>query len=394
MPDSFGLYIHVPFCSVRCGYCDFNTYVPGEVGSDAGPDTYLRALVSELEQATEQFDLPAADTLFFGGGTPSLLGADTLTHILDTVRSTMGLAPGAEVTTECNPESTSQRFFDTLRSGGFTRISMGMQSTAPHVLRVLQRSHTPGRALAAVHEAKAAGFDHINVDLIYGTPTETLDDLQRSVDAVLDTPVDHVSAYSLIVEPGTAMARRVATGELTPNTDDEMAQRYELVDRALRAAGMQWYEVSNWSLPGGECRHNLLYWRDGDWWGAGPGAHGKVHNTRYVNLKHPRTYAQALLGEGEATPHRQSVLPRLAVHSVEPLTPLERHEEKVLTGLRLREGMAEEELGVSTGLAAELERKISQGLLWRPEPGRVALTDEHRLLADGIIIDLLAATDE
>ena len=209
-----GLYIHVPFCTTRCGYCDFNTYTPGEDGTSS-VGTYLNALEAELDQAAAEWDRPGPpSTVFLGGGTPSLLGADGLTRVLGAVRRSLGLAPGAEVTTESNPESTSPEFFSALLEAGYTRISLGMQSASAHVLKVLERNHTPGRATAAAQEALAAGFDHVNLDLIYGTPTETDDDLRRSIDAALSTGVDHISAYSLIVEDGTAMARKVRKGQL------------------------------------------------------------------------------------------------------------------------------------------------------------------------------------
>ncbi|MGH3977596.1 MAG: coproporphyrinogen-III oxidase family protein, partial [Pseudonocardiaceae bacterium] len=285
----FGVYVHVPFCATRCGYCDFNTYTPRELGALQGPPTPLQAAAngyqpgsssppaSWLEAVRRELDLatrvlgapPPADTVFVGGGTPSLLGAGGLAAVLDAVRSTVGLARGAEVTTEANPESTSPEFFAGLRAAGYTRVSLGMQSAAPHVLAVLDRQHSPGRATAAASEARAAGFGHVNLDLIYGTPGETRDDLAASLDAVLAAGVDHVSAYALVVEDGTALARRVARGELPPPDDDVLAQRYEQLDTALSAAGLHWYEVSNWAASdAARCRHNLGYWRGGDWWGA------------------------------------------------------------------------------------------------------------------------------
>src|SRR3954470_8862963 len=244
----FGVYVHVPFCAARCGYCDFNTYTPSELaGSGASPDGGLDAGRRELELARAVVGSRPVDTVFVGGGTPSLLGAERLATVLDEVRSTFGLAPGAEVTTESNPESTSPSFFEGLAVAGFTRVSLGMQSAAPHVLRLLERRHTPGRAVAAAREARAAGLEHVNLDLIYSTPGETDDDLRASLDAVLSAGVDHVSAYSLIVEDGTALARRVARGELPAPDDDVAAARYELIDERLSAAGLGWDEVSNWA---------------------------------------------------------------------------------------------------------------------------------------------------
>ena len=365
----FGVYIHVPFCSSRCGYCDFNTYTPGELGTSASPETYLDALEQELELA--EFQRPA-DTIFIGGGTPSLLGAQGLRRILTAIRNTFGINPGAEITTESNPESTSPAFFAELRDAGFTRISLGMQSASAHVLQVLERRHTPGRAFAAVAEARAAGFAHINLDMIYGTPTETDADVQETVEQVIASGVDHVSAYSLIVEDGTRMARKVRRGELPAPDEDVYADRYALIDAALVAAGYRWYEVSNWAQPGGECRHNLGYWRDEDWWGAGPGAHSHLGDLRFYNVKHPATYAQRLAS---------GVLP---VAGVEKLTAAQRHEERVMLGLRLREG-----LPVTCLNDKELAKAREFPGLIDVSDQRVTVTEAGRLLADGMIADIL-----
>ena len=325
----FGVYVHVPFCAARCGYCDFNTYTASELaGSGASPDGWLEAVRRELALAAEVVGSRRVDTVFVGGGTPSLIGAARLGEALAAVRSTFGLAPDAEVTTEANPESTSPEFFAGLADAGFTRVSLGMQSAAPHVLRVLDRRHTPGRAVAAAREARAAGLAHVNLDLIYATPGETDADLSASLDAVLDVGVDHVSAYALIVEDGTALARRVARGELPAPDDDVAAARYELIDDRLDAAGLRWYEVSNWAASeAAACRHNLGYWLDGDWWGLGPGAHSHLAGRRWWNVKHPARYAAALAA-GES-PEAGS----------EVLTDAERHTERVMLRLRLASGL-------------------------------------------------------
>ncbi|CAN5467700.1 radical SAM family heme chaperone HemW [soil metagenome] len=370
---AFGLYIHVPFCATRCGYCDFNTYTPGELGG-ANPDGWLAAVREELSLAARRLPEPVVDTVFVGGGTPSLLGASGLTAVLDAVRDAFVLAPDAEVTTESNPESTSPEFFAGIRAAGYTRVSLGMQSAAAHVLQFLDRTHSPGRAVAAAVEAQAAGFEHVNLDLSYGTPGETDDDLRRSVDAVLSAGVDHLSAYALVVEDGTALARRVRRGEMPAVDDDVLASRYELLDGMVNAAGFSWYEVSNWSRPGGECRHNLGYWGGGQWWGAGPGAHGYVGQTRWWNAKHPNTYA-AQIASG--------VLP---VADFETLSAEDRHVEAVLLAIRLRSGLAVSEL-----LPSERDRVdsvVASGLLFY-EGDRLVLTDSGRLLADGIVRSLL-----
>jgi oxygen-independent coproporphyrinogen-3 oxidase len=370
----FGIYIHVPFCATRCGYCDFNTYTPAELGG-ANPEGWLAALRAELQLAAARLGSPpAVDTVFVGGGTPSLLGGAGLTAVLDAVRAHFVLAPEAEVTTEANPESTSPRLFEQLRAAGFTRVSLGMQSVAPQVLAVLDRVHSPGRALDAAEEARTAGFDHVNIDLIYGTPGETDDDLVRSADAALEAGVDHVSAYALIVEDGTALARRVRRGEIVMSDDEVLARRYELLDARLSAAGLGWYEVSNWSRPGGECRHNMGYWNGGEWWGAGPGAHGFVGSTRWWNAKHPNAYAE-LLADGH-----------LPVADFERLDAATRHIEDVMLRVRLRDGLPVAVL--SEAERGRAETAIDDGLLER-HADRLVLTDRGRLLADGVIRTLL-----
>lgn len=372
----FGLYIHVPFCATRCGYCDFNTYTAGELGTSASPQSWLEALERELAEAARITGGPAADTVFVGGGTPSLLGGGGLAAVLGAVKSTFGLADGAEVTTESNPESTSPEFFATLRDAGFTRISLGMQSAAEHVLKVLDRTHTPGRAVAAAREARTAGFEHVNLDLIYGTPGETDRDLDASLDAVLSAGVDHVSAYALIVEDGTALARKVRRGELPAPDDDVLASRYERIDSRLAEAGLHWYEVSNWATAdaGSRCRHNLGYWDGGDWWGAGPGAHSHIGGVRWWNVKHPARYADRLAA-GE-----------LPVGGSETLTADDVHVERVMLTIRLRTGLPLSELHASERAAAD--RIVADGLAV-VEADHLVLTDRGRLLADGVVRDIL-----
>jgi oxygen-independent coproporphyrinogen-3 oxidase len=370
----FGIYVHVPFCASRCGYCDFNTYTPAEAGG-ADPAGWLAALRTELALAAARLGAPPrVDTVFVGGGTPSLLGGAGLTAVLAAIRDHFEPAADAEITTEANPESTSPELFAQLRAGGFTRISLGMQSVAPHVLAVLDRTHSPGRAAAAAAEARAAGFEHVNLDLIYGTPGETDDDVRRSVDAALAAGVDHVSAYALIVEDGTALARRVRRGELVMPDDEVLARRYELIDARLSAAGLHWYEVSNWAAPGGECRHNIGYWNGGQWWGAGPGAHSFVGSVRWWNVKHPNAYAR-ILGDG-----------RLPVAGYELLDARTRHVEEVMLRIRLREGLPETALRPTERRRATVA--VDGGLLTRAG-GRLVLTDRGRLLADAVVRDLL-----
>ncbi len=370
----FGLYVHVPFCSSRCGYCDFNTYTATELGGSVRRDDFHEVLAAEVRFAAEQLGdaRGPVDTVFVGGGTPTLLGSGALVAVLDAIRTHFGLADHAEVTTEANPDSVDERMLDELRSGGFTRISLGMQSTAPNVLRILERTHTPGASLEMARAAARQGFEHVNLDLIYGTPGESDHDLRRSVEEAIDAGVDHVSAYSLIVEDGTPLARRVRRGELPRPDDDVAADRYAIVDDLLAAAGLRWYEVSNWARPGGECRHNLGYWHDDDWWGIGPGAHSHRAGERWWNVKHPRTYADRLAAGHSPEEGR------------EVLTADERHTERVMLGVRLAEGLPVAD--VDATVCDELE---GEGLVVIDD-ARLVLTRQGRLLADAVIRRLVA----
>jgi len=373
----FGFYIHVPYCATRCGYCDFNTYTATELGGGASQASYARTAIGEITLARKvlrDLDRPV-DTVFFGGGTPTLLPAADLAALLAAVRDEFGLAPDAEVTTEANPESVGPESLAALREAGFTRISFGMQSAAPHVLRVLDRTHTPGRALAAVAEAKAAGFEHVNLDLIYGTPGESVDDWSASLEQALSAEPDHVSAYALIVEDGTQLARRIRRGELPMPDDDDLADKYVLADDLLTAAGLDWYEVSNWARDeAARCRHNELYWRGHTWWGIGPGAHSHVGGVRWWNVKHPSAYGDRLAA---------TVSP---AHARELLDPETRRVERVLLEIRLREGLP-------TDILDEPGRKAVDDAIARDllvaEGRSLTLTRTGRLLADAIVRDLL-----
>ncbi|SHF92320.1 radical SAM family heme chaperone HemW [Geodermatophilus nigrescens] len=375
----FGLYVHVPFCATRCGYCDFNTYTSDELGPGANRAEYAGTAIAELRRAAEVLgpDLPTVSTVFVGGGTPTLLPAEDLAAVMAAVRELFPVAPGVEVTTEANPESVTPASLATLRAAGFTRLSLGMQSAAEHVLAVLDRRHTPGRAAQAAREAVAAGFEHVNLDLIYGTPGETDADWAASLDAVLAAPVDHVSAYALIVEDGTRLARRISRGELPMPDDDVLADRYVQADTVLRGAGFDWYEVSNWSRgDAARCRHNELYWANANWWGIGPGAHSHVGGVRWWNVKHPAAYAQRLAaGESPAADR-------------EVLEPADRTLETVMLGLRLRDGLPLTALSDAGRLRAA--DAVARGLLdpGAHEAGRAVLTDRGRLLADAVVRDL------
>ncbi|MFJ9517761.1 radical SAM family heme chaperone HemW [Kitasatospora sp. NPDC101801] len=379
----FGFYLHVPYCASRCGYCDFNTYTATELrssGAVASQETYADNLVAEIRLARRvlgDVDLPV-ETVFLGGGTPTLLPAADLVKALAAIRDEFGLAPGAEVSTEANPESVDPAYLAELRAGGFNRLSFGMQSAKPHVLQLLDRHHTPGRPEACVAEARAEGFEHVNLDLIYGTPGESDDDWRASLDAAIGAGPDHVSAYSLIVEDGTKLAARVKRGELPMIDDDVHADRYLIAEQALSAAGFSWYEVSNWATSeAGRCRHNELYWTGADWWGAGPGAHSHVGGVRWWNAKHPAAYAQAL-AEQRTPGQGREVLPEE-----------DRRVERILLELRLREGCPLDLLAAD-GLAAA-ERALADGLLDADAyaDGRAALTLRGRLLADGVVRDLV-----
>ncbi len=367
----FGLYLHVPFCASRCGYCDFNTYVGSEVGGGGLQETYVDTAIAELRLARQVLGdgAPPVETVFVGGGTPTLLPAGDLVRLLAAADELFGLAPGAEVTTEANPDSVDERSLAELRAGGFTRISFGMQSAVSRVLQVLDRTHTPGRPQAAVEEAYAAGFEQVSLDLIYGTPGESDDDWRASLDAALAAAPTHVSAYALIVEQGTRLGAQVARGVLPAPDDDVLADRYLLAEQAL--SGLGWYEVSNWGAP---CRHNLGYWRGGDWWGVGPGAHSHVGGVRWWNVKHPKAYAERLVAGASPGAGR------------EVLTDEDRRVERILLELRLRQGLPLALLHPA-GRAA-VERHVADGSLL-VEGDHAVLTLRGRLLADAVVRDLV-----
>jgi oxygen-independent coproporphyrinogen-3 oxidase len=366
----------VPFCSTRCGYCDFNTYTAEELGTGGSRSEYVEAAIAEIRRARGALGDSArpVHTVFVGGGTPTLLPAAELVRLLEVIRGEFGVLDGAEITTESNPESVGIEDLATLREGGFTRVSFGMQSAQRSVLQMLDRTHTPGRALAAVRDAREAGFDSINLDLIYGTPGETDDDWRASLDAVVEADVDHVSAYALIVETGTRLAGRVQRGEIPAPDDDVLADRYELADDTLGAAGLRWYEVSNWARPGHECRHNLAYWTAADWWGIGPGAHSHVGGVRWWNVKHPATYARAL---------REGQWPAAGR---ELLDAHDRRIEGLMLGVRLASGLpADTEMDADT-----VQDLVDEGLLARSASNeRLVLTRRGRLLADAVVRRLL-----
>jgi oxygen-independent coproporphyrinogen-3 oxidase len=375
----FGVYVHVPFCRTRCGYCDFNTYTAAELGGGASQATYPDLVAQEVDLAAKVLPASGApvSTVFFGGGTPTLLAPGRLGGIVRKIDESFGLANNAEVTVEANPETVGPAELEQLRAVGVTRLSFGMQSAVPHVLRVLDREHQPGRPLDCVRWAREAGFEHVSLDLIYGTPGESDDDWRRSLAAAIEAGPDHVSAYALIVEDGTRLAAKVRRGEIAAPDDDAMADRYLIADEMLSAAGFTWYELSNWAKSEkSQSRHNLLYWTGGEWWGFGPGAHSHVGGVRWWNVKHPAAYA-ARLAAG-----------RSPAAARERLTAAERRMEEIMLRVRLAGGLP---LTLLAGTAAaDAQRLVDDSLLDRSAyaAGRLVLTLRGRLLADAVIRDL------
>lgn len=409
----FEVYVHVPFCLRRCGYCDFNTYTAVDLGGGASRGNYAAMTIREMRlvrdwQERHGIAEPPASTVFFGGGTPTILPADDLIAILNAIRELWGVEDGAEITTEANPDTVDAATIRALADGGFTRVSFGMQSAVPHVLRTLDRTHTPANVEAGVRAAGAAGL-RSSVDLIYGAPGEGLEDWRTSVRTAIDLGVNHISAYALTVEPTTKMGRQIAAGVLPKPDDDDEAAKYEIADELFSAAGLQWYEISNWARPGYESRHNLGYWRNVDWAGIGPGAHSHYNRVEPASCRSE--------SERSARPHGSSpqdcdahgairswdlAHPRLWSERVnagqvpwagsESITPMEALEETIMLGLRLREGLDLTALKTSLDVGgaassdidagvAELER---EGLVER-RSSRLIPTLRGRLLNDAVI---------
>ena len=376
----FGVYVHVPFCASRCGYCAFNTYTVKELGSARDLQRYVDAAIGELRIARRAIGLDRqVSTVFVGGGTPTMLPPADVIRIVDAIRIEFGFAADVEITVEANPDSIDRAGLAALRAGGFTRVSFGMQSVRSHVLAVLDRTHTPGRAREAVLDARAGGFEHVNLDVIYGTPGESDDDWSATVDAVLSTAVDHVSAYALTLEPGTRLSAQVRQGKVGALDEDALAARYDRLDGRLAAAGFDWYELSNWALgEAARCRHNLIYWRGHDWWGIGPGAHSHVAGRRWYNVAHPRDYAARI--DRNRSPEAEPA---------EVLDATSRRIEEVMTRIRLAEGCPTGLLDAAGKAAATLA--VADGLLetiGAPDSGevpRIRLTAHGRQLADHVL---------
>jgi oxygen-independent coproporphyrinogen-3 oxidase len=384
---SFHAYVHIPFCRVRCGYCDFNTYTATELDGASQSD-YADVLIREIEFSTDVLARSglakrALKSVFFGGGTPTQLPASDLVKILNKLDSSFGIMPGAEVTTEANPDNVDLAYLSELRAGGFTRVSFGMQSAVTSVLKTLERTHNPENLPMVVSAAKQAGLA-VSVDLIYGAPGETLEEWRTSLEAAISMQPDHISAYSLIVEDGTKLARQIKSGQLEEPDEDLQADKYELADALLAAAGYQWYEVSNWARKSegrdNRSAHNISYWQSQDWWGYGPGAHSHVGGVRWWNVKHPSAYSTKLASVVSPAAGRETLNDRT------------RLEERILLEIRVVGGLSIDLAKEVNSEAAKLVAGfIADGLV---EPknalaGRLILTLKGRLLADSLVRQLL-----
>ena len=378
---NLAFYIHIPYCVKRCGYCDFNTYTPSELKIATGlsevSNSYIDLLLLEIKQAKAQVGSAFVPSIFFGGGTPSLMEPSDIGRVITQIRQEFVLNSDAEVTMECNPDTVSKENLAAFRQVGVNRVSFGMQSAVPHVLATLDRTHNPENLLQVTTWAKEVGFSEISVDLIYGTPGETLADWQKSIDAALALPITHISAYALIIEEGTKLAAQIKRGEVAPVDDDLAAEKYLLADKEFTAAGFQWYELSNWAKPDSLSKHNLAYWLGENWWGAGPGAHSHLNGKRFWNVKHPNLYKEKI----------QSNLSPIADSEV--LEEIQIASEKLMLSLRLPSGVEKESLNQDQ--ISELSDYVESGHLdllnWNQ--GRATLTLEGRLIADQILRQIL-----
>jgi putative oxygen-independent coproporphyrinogen III oxidase len=376
--SSLSFYIHIPYCLKRCGYCDFNTYTPTELrtGGDikSVSEGYIDLLMQESELAPESGPIP---TIFFGGGTPTLMAANDLERVLRHLESKFGFTTDCEITIEANPDSVSGEKLEQLRESGFNRISFGMQSATKHVLQVLDRTHNPENVVLATEAAKAAGFSEISVDLIYGSPGESLENWTETIEAALSLPITHISAYALIVESGTKLGAQVRRGEVVMPDDDLTADKYLLADSKFQEAGLNWYEISNWAKPNSQCRHNVAYWEGKNWWGLGPGAHSHINGKRWWNVKHPTAYKERLLSR--SSPIADSEL----------LSNSEKESERIMLEIRMPFGIDLASLNLTQ--IQRIEPYLETGHLsstdWKA--GRLSLTRSGRLLADRIVREIL-----
>jgi oxygen-independent coproporphyrinogen-3 oxidase len=378
---NLAFYIHIPYCVKRCGYCDFNTYTPSELKIATGlsevSNSYIDLLLLEIKQAKAQVGSASVPSIFFGGGTPSLMEPFDIGRVITQIRQEFDLNSDAEITMECNPDTVTKENLAAFREVGVNRVSFGMQSAVPHVLATLDRTHNPENLLQVTTWAKEVGFSEISVDLIYGTPGETLADWQKSIHAALALPITHISAYALIIEEGTKLAAQIKRGEVAPVDDDLAAEKYLLADKEFTAAGFQWYELSNWAKPDSLSKHNLAYWLGENWWGAGPGAHSHLNGKRFWNVKHPNLYKEKI----------QSNLSPIADSEV--LEEIQIASEKLMLSLRLPSGVEKESLNQDQ--ISDLSDYVESGHLdllnWNQ--GRATLTLEGRLIADQILRQIL-----
>jgi len=382
MNSELAFYVHIPYCARRCGYCDFNTYTPSElsISSDLSGVSrdYIDLLIAEINSARKISKADLVPTIFFGGGTPTLMEPADLGRVVTAIKNNFDLAPSAEITTEANPDTVTPAKLAELREAGINRISFGMQSAVPHVLAALDRTHNPANVARSVNDARAAGFDEVSVDLIYGTPGESMSDWQESIDVALSLPISHISAYALIVEQGTKLGAQVKRGEVVMPDDDETADKYVLADAKFGAAGLNWYELSNWSKAGSESRHNLAYWNGDNWWGAGPGAHSHIDGRRWWNVKHPTAYKEKI-SSGQSPMHEEEVL-----------NDEQKNSERMMLEIRLAKGIDAKTL--DSGQLAILESFKNQGHLLADSwaAGRIVLSTSGRLIADRIVREILS----
>jgi len=382
MNNELAFYVHIPYCARRCGYCDFNTYTPSELSISADLSgvsrDYIDLVIAEISSARKVSKADVVPTIFFGGGTPTLMEPKDLGRVITAIKNNFDLAPNAEITTEANPDTVTKAKLAELREVGINRISFGMQSAVPHVLAALDRTHNPANVAQSVKDARAAGFDEVSVDLIYGTPGESMSDWQESIETALSLPISHISAYALIVEQGTKLGAQVKRGEVVMPDDDETADKYLLADEKFRAAGLDWYELSNWSKPGSESKHNLAYWNGANWWGAGPGAHSHIDGKRWWNVKHPTAYKEKI-SSGQSPMDDQ-----------EELTLEEKSSERIMLEIRLARGIDSKTLTAEQ--ISTLEGFKNQGHLldgsWAS--GRIVLSTSGRLIADRIVREILS----
>jgi putative oxygen-independent coproporphyrinogen III oxidase len=379
--SDLSFYVHIPYCVKRCGYCDFNTYTPAELREggtlESVSSDYIDAVIREIDLAYKQIPNANVPTIFFGGGTPSLLPPNALGRVISEIREKWSMSSDAEITLEANPDSVDAAKLRELRGVGFNRISFGMQSAVPHVLKVLDRTHNPDNISIVVEAARNAGFESISLDLIYGSPGESLDDFRASVESALELHVDHLSAYALIVETGTKLAGQIKRGDLAMPNDDLMADMYLLVDELCESAGLTWYELSNWSKPRHEARHNIAYWRNANWWGLGPGAHSHIDGVRWWNMKHPTAYKSALFDGG--SPIQES----------EALTDRQKSDEIIMLSIRMRGGISLSDLSAGQRLKVAAYQDSGHVDRARWVEGTLQLTPAGRLIADRIVRELV-----